>query len=249
MLFTRLKRLLPASVRAWLRTRRLRMRRLRARTSSVDFGRLHRLTPISRMFGSDRGRPIDRYYIEKFLNAHAADVRGRVLEMGDDSYIRKFGGDRVVQADVLHYVDGNPKATIVADLTRADHIPADTFDCIIFTQTLQMIYDAQAALRHLHRILKPGGVLLATSHGTSRICRREGVDDWGEYWRFTSQSLTRMAAELFGRENVQVTAYGNVLAAIAFLHGLATEELTQEELDSLDPDYEVIISLRAVKAK
>ena len=143
---------------------------------------------------------------------------------------------------------GNPKATVVADLTQADHIPADTFDCIICTQTLQMIYEPLAALRHLHRILKPGGVLLATSHGTSRVCRREGVDDWGEYWRFTSQSLTRLAAESFGRDNVNVTVYGNVLAAIAFLHGLATEELTTEELDSLDPDYEVLLALRAIKS-
>ncbi|HVM98425.1 MAG TPA: methyltransferase domain-containing protein [Candidatus Acidoferrales bacterium] len=249
MPFMWVKHFLPASLRGLLRARHLRIRRQWIRATGVDFGRMRRMTPISRVFGLDRGRPIDRYYIERFLHRHAADIRGRVLEIGDDRYIRQFGGDRVAQADVLHYVDGNPKATIVDDLTRAEQIPAETFDCIICTQTLQMIYDAPAAFRQLHRILKPGGVLLATAHGTSRICRREGTDDWGEYWRFTSQSLTRMAAEPFGRDNVLATPYGNVFAAIAFLHGLATEELTQEELDTLDPDYEVLLSLRAVKAK
>ena len=239
--------MLPARLRGWLRAKHLEYRRNLAQMSSVDFGELRRLAPISRMFGVDRGLPIDRYYIEQFLAAHASDIRGRVLEMGDDTYIRRYGGDRVTRADVLHYVAGNPKATIVADLSTDTDIPSGTFDCIICTQTLQMIFDVATALRQLHRVLKPGGVLLATAHGTSRVCRREGVDDWGEYWRFTSQSLDHLFAECFGRENFRVAAYGNVLIAIAFLHGLATEELSREELDTVDPDFEVLISVRAVK--
>jgi SAM-dependent methyltransferase len=208
---------------------------------------LRRLQAISKVFGFDRGLPIDRYYIEQFLSAHEADIQGRVLEMGDDFYTRKFGGARVLKSDVLHYVEGNPKATFVADLTRAEHIPSDSFDCIIFTQTLQMIYDVHAALRHLIRILKPGGVLLATSHGISKICRREGRDPWGEYWRFTTQSTQRLFEEVFPAPNVTVKAHGNVLAAIASLHGLAAEELRPEELGYVDPDYEVLITVRAVK--
>jgi SAM-dependent methyltransferase len=239
--------LLPVGFRRWLRATRLAYRRQLVRMTSIDFGDLRRLEPMSRMFGTDRGLPIDRYYIERFLGAHATDVRGRVLEFGNDTYIRRFGGNRVTQADVLHYVPGNPKATIVADVTKVDDTLVEIFDCIICTQTLQMIFDVRAALKGLNRMLKPGGVLLATAHGTSRICRREGVDDWGEYWRFTSQSLEHLVAEAFGQKNLQVTAHGNVLAAISFLHGLATEELAQEELDTVDPNFEVLISVRAVK--
>jgi SAM-dependent methyltransferase len=167
--------------------------------------------------------------------------------MGDAAYTRRFGGDRVTQSDVLHYVAGNPEATIVADLTAADHIPSDSFDCIILTQTLQMILNVRAALHHLHRILKPGGVLLATSHGTSRIARREGIDDWGEYWRFTAQSTRHLFGALFPADHLDIVTYGNVLSATAALHGLASADLTPVELDHRDPNFEVIVAVRARK--
>ncbi|MGH7893805.1 MAG: methyltransferase domain-containing protein [Candidatus Binatia bacterium] len=238
---------LPRGLRRWLRARQHRHRLQWPRRGSMDFGGLRRLTPVSRVVGFDRGLPIDRYYIERFLAAHADDIGGHVLEIGDDRYTRAFGGARVTRSDVLHVVGGNPKATIVADLTRADEVPSDTFDCIVCTQTLQMILDVEAALRHLARMLKPSGVLLATASGINRICRREGIDPWGEYWRFTTQSTRRLFARVFPPARVTAIAYGNVLAAVAFLHGLAAEELSREELDHDDPDFEVLVAVRAVK--
>ena len=160
---------------------------------------------------------------------------------------RKFGGDRVTKSDVLHYVEGNPEATIVGDITRVDELPADLFDCIIFTQTLHVIYDVHAAVRGLYRLLKPGGVLLATFPGLSKISRREGVDDWGTYWHFTAQGARQLFLEQFPESHMGVEVRGNVWVAIAFLHGLSTEELLPEELDYLDPDYEVLILVRAIK--
>jgi ubiquinone/menaquinone biosynthesis C-methylase UbiE len=71
--------------------------------------------------------------------------------------IYRFGGERVIQSDVLHAAAGNTTATIVADLTRADHIPSETFECIILTQTLQYIYDVRAAIGTLYRILSRVG--------------------------------------------------------------------------------------------
>ena len=214
----------------------------------VAYGGLRRLTPISPVFGLDRSLPIiDRYYIEEFLASHAADIRGRVLEMGDAAFTRRFGSDRVTRSDVLHYVPGNPEATIVGDLATADHIPSDRFDCIILTQTLQMIFDVRAALHHLHRILKPGGVLLATSHGISRIARREGIDPWGEYWHFTAQSTKHLFGALFPANHLQIVTYGNVLSAAASLYGLAAADLTSQELDHCDPNFEVIVAVRAQK--
>jgi len=212
----------------------------------VEFGNLRRLTPFSKQ-GFDRGLPIDRYYIEQFLSENALDIRGHVLEIGDDYYTRKFGGKRVKKIDVLHFVECNPKASIVADLTCAENIPSNTFDCIIFTQTLQMIFDTKKALYTLHRILKPSGILLATTHGISKIFRREGVDYWGEYWRFTTQSLQHLFREVFPTPNISIRSYGNVLTAIAFLEALASEELQKLELDYLDPDYEILLTIRAIK--
>ena len=213
----------------------------------IDLGDLRRVTPVSRSFGCDRGRPIDRYYIERFLSSHAADIRGRVLEFGDDQYTRQFGGSGVVESDVLHARPGNPGATIVADIAAAEHVPTGAFDCIVCTQVLMYLYDIKAALRTLHRILKPGGVVLASFPGISQISRYD-MDEWGEYWRFTSLSARRLFGEAFGPHNVVATAHGNVLAAIAFLHGLAVDELRTEELDHTDPDYELSIVVRAVKS-
>jgi hypothetical protein len=240
---------IPGEVRRWVRAQQRRHRIQWPRAGMVQFGSLRRLTPISRIFGYERGLPIDRYYEEQFLSAHSRDIRGHVLEMGDDAYTRRFGSDRITKSDVLHVAASNPKATIVADLTCADQVPSETFDCVIFTQTLQHIYDVRAALRHLHRILKPGGVLLTTANGICKISHRCSLDPWGEYWGFTVDSADRLFREAFPAGNLTVESHGNVLAAIAFLHGLAAEELRREELDYRDPDYEVLITVRAVKAE
>lgn len=213
----------------------------------VRFGDLGRLTPISRRWGKDRGGlPIDRFYIERFLQAHAGDIHGRVLEVQDASYTRRFGGERVTQSDVLHAVGGNHQATIVADLMSAPQIPSDTFDCIILTQVLLCIPDVRAAVRTVHRILRPGGVALVTLPGISQIARHD-MERWGDYWRFTTLSSRMLFECVFAPEAVQVEAHGNVLAAVAFLHGLSSTELRPEELSHTDQDYQLLITIRAVK--
>ncbi len=236
--------LLPISTHEWIRAK-LRGPDSSPRVGRVHFGGLRRLTPISRDFGFDRGQPVDRFYIEQFLAGHKTDIRGNVLEIGDDLYTRQFGGDQVIKSDVLHVIEGNPKATIVADLTHAEQIPDNSFDCILLVQTLQFIYDSRAALRNAFRILKPGGVLLATASGISHRSRDEWQDSW--YWNFTTRSLRRLMEETFPSAELTVAAHGNVLAATAFLQGLAAEELQAQELRHDDPQYELVIAVRAVK--
>lgn len=214
----------------------------------VRFGDLRRLKPISSDYGNSRGLEIDRYYIEKFLAEHSDAVHGHVLEIKHNAYTRKYGQDRVTKSDILHPVEGNPDATIVADLTKADHIPSNCYDAIIFTQTLQVIYDIRTVIATLYRILKPGGVLLATASGMAQLSL-EDFDKWGEYWRFTSLSARLLFEEVFSAGNVTVSAYGNVLAAISFLEGLASEDLKRAELDARDRSYEVLIAVRAIKPK
>jgi SAM-dependent methyltransferase len=250
---------LRALVRPWARPLRDWFKR---RTNRDAVREVRRLTPASRRHGWDRGGPIDRYYIEHFLRRHAGegeygvgDIRGRVLEIADDRYTRKFGsfasgrsarpGD-VTSSDVLDQGDANTRATIIGDLTREEDLPQDAFDCVICTQVLLIIFDFRAALRSLHRTLRPGGVLLMTNPGISRICRPD-VDLWGDYWRFTSLSIRRLLEELFPAENVKVEAYGNVRSAAAALYGLSAKELSAEERDLHDPDYEVTVAARAVK--
>jgi SAM-dependent methyltransferase len=208
-------------------------------------GDLRRVDPISLDFGYDRGSPIDRVYIEDFLARHSEDVRGQVLEVGGDECTRRFGGARVTVRDILHVDATNPRATIVGDLAEGTGIPSHAFDCIILTQTLHLVFDMRRAVATLHRILKPGGVLLITVPGVSSIDRGEWGGTW--YWSLTPPSLERLLAEAFGKAGVSVSVQGNVLAAIAFLHGLGDHELDAKELASRDPCYPVIVAARAVK--
>jgi SAM-dependent methyltransferase len=237
-----------AILASWRRRGRAALRSLLTPTPvGIDFGDLRRVTPISRHWGYDRGNPVDRYYIERFLGRNARHVRGRVLEVGDSAYTWRFGGKRVQRSDVLHVVEGHPDATIVANLAYADHIPTNSFDCIILTQTLHLIFEVEPAMRTLHRILSPGGVLLLTVPGISQTTDDEWRESW--FWSFTRASLGRLAGMVFGEDSYEVESSGNVLAATAFLYGLAMEELRRHELDVNDPDYPVTITLRAVKLR
>lgn len=243
-----LVRTLPLGLRRWVRKQQRRFHIHWPPLGKVDFGDLRRVKPVSSSFGMDRGQDISRYYIEKFLSDNAGDIKGRVLEFGDPAYTLKYGQACVIQSDVLSVVPGNPKATIVADLSKENSIPSNTFDCIICTQTLQMIFDVRHALRQMERILKPGGVILITTHGISQIGRFEGIDDWGEYWHFTSQSLRHLVHEFFPPAQAEIHGFGNVLAAVAHLHGLCSQDVTEEELDIRDPAYDVLIGARARKS-
>jgi hypothetical protein len=75
------------------------------------------------------------------------------------------------------------------------------------------------------------------------------MERWGDYWRFTTAAIQRLFGDIFGGEQVTVTTHGNVLAAISFLHGLAAHELTPAELDFHDPDYQLLVTARAVKGE
>jgi hypothetical protein len=223
-------------------------RKQRGRTpqaGSLSFGDFRRVDPVSRNYGLNRGTPIDRYYIESFLACHSEDIGGRVLEIKDAFYTRKYGGESVIKSDVLDIEENNRRANIVADLTRADDVPSNTFDTIICTQTLHLIYDAASAVKTLQRILKPGGILLATFPGISQTsCERFNEH---HYWAFTKLSARQLFEEAFPATSFEIGVHGNVLAAVAFLEGLAVRELSGEELDHHDPDYELVITLRAVK--
>lgn len=217
---------------------------LQPRVGEVDFGDLRRLAPISPDWGFDRGTVIDRYYIDRFMTRYAADVRGRVLEIGTDEMTHKYGGSRVTGGDVLHVTHSGPPVTIVGDLSSGAGIPPEAFDCVIVTQTLNVVYDVTAVVRTVRGILSPGGVALVTVPGITKISRYD-MDRWGQYWSFTTRSARRLFEAYFAADAVTVEAFGNVLSAMAFLQGLAAEELTQEELDYHDPDFETLIGIRA----
>lgn len=245
-----LKKIVPSPVRKALRDAKRRFqKKLLVIDALTDFAVLRRVTPYRRNFGAHRGQCIDRYYIEKFLAAHQADVHGHVLEIQTDEYTRQFGGSKVLKADILDLNPKNPLSTINADLAACPEIPDNTFDCVICTQTLLLIFDLNAAIAEVQRILKPNGVVLATLPGIAKVCEHHMTGGAGEdYWRFTAASANLLFSRCFGSQNVNVEPFGNVLSAVGFLHGLVTPELTSNELDFNDPEYQVLIGVRAVKA-
>jgi glycosyltransferase involved in cell wall biosynthesis len=214
---------------------------------AIDFGDLGSTRPVSSDFGWDRGRPVDRYYIENFLARHAREIAGRVLEIGDDAYSKRYGGPKITQQDVLHVEVGNPKATLVGDLVVPGVLPAETFDCIVLTQTLHMIFDLHAAVARLHEALKPGGILLLTVPGITQVDRYAWKSRW--CWTFTAVSLRRLFEAAFSPGSISVESHGNVFAAIAHLTGAVQEELDAPKLDVCDAAYPVILTMRAEKAR
>jgi SAM-dependent methyltransferase len=201
--------------------------------------------PVSRFFGDDRGTPIDRYYIENFLSRSSPSITGTVLEIASSKYTRQFG-QNVSNFEILHIDAANTEATIIGDLTNPATLPANKIDCFICTQTFNFIYNFSDAIKGAHQVLKPGGTLLATVAGISQISRYD-MDRWGDYWRFTTLSAKKEFENIFGQGNVEIDYYGNCLTAVSLIRGIATEELTKENLDIKDPDFEVIITIKATK--
>jgi SAM-dependent methyltransferase len=218
-------------------------RRLRRLVKPPWLGPLRRVRPLSETWGIERGTPVDRFYIERFLADHAADISGRMLEVGDARYATQFGRE-VSGVDVVDIRSTNTAATIVADLSDAEAIPANTFDCFVLTQTLQYVADVDAALVHVRRVLKPGGILLGTVPGLSALDRGHLDSD---AWRFTPRGCEILFARAWAGDDVEVAAHGNVLAATAFLYGIVQEELSPAELAADDERFPVIVSIRAVK--
>jgi SAM-dependent methyltransferase len=227
---------LLARLKRWLRGRPL---------GPIWLGGIGRTEPVDDGFGFGRGTPVDRYYVENFLSARRADIRGRVLEIGDRAYTTRFGGEAVSQSDVLHVHAANPEATIVGDLSQTGTLPRSTFDCMVITQTLHCIFDIAASVRELAAGLKPGGVALVTLPYITQIDRGEWHDTW--FWGIAPAAARQLFADVFGPENVEVTSFGNVYAATAFLQGLAFEEVNRRKLDVMDPAYPVLVTIRAVK--
>jgi SAM-dependent methyltransferase len=218
-------------------------KRVVARRNAVEWGELRRTEPFSRDWGAERGLPVDRVYIERFLERHAADVRGETLEIHSSTYTERYGGERVTTAHVLDVDGSNPAATIVGDLAAPETLGEGRFDCLVLTQTLQFVPDAASAIANAYRSLAPGGVLLLTVPAISQLER-----GWPDLWRWTPLGLERFLADALPPEaERELGADGNVLTAVAFLLGLVAADLRDAEYDVSDPFYPLILTARVRK--
>ncbi len=196
--------------------------------------------PSGRMFGLDRGNAVDRYYIERFLETNQGLIRGDCLEIAEDTYTKRYGGNRVSRSYVLH-INGWGHHAVKGNLATGEGIAEGVCDCAIITQTLMFIYDIQNAAKNIHRMLKKDGTALITVSGISQISRYD-ADNWGSFYSFHEDGVKALFEPLFGKENVRVESYGNVKTAVAMLYGMCREDLDLEDFKKNDRDYPVIIS-------
>src|SRR6266705_5088814 len=156
-----------------------------------------------------------------YLEAHKADIRGTALEIGTTETIRQFGRIAVTRAEAIDLSLHSPEVTVVADLSRADNVPSDHYDCFVNQFTMHLIYDAEAALYHSIRILKPGGVLLVNFPCVDYYFPR-GLDmHTGAplflFWWFTPIQVENLMRRLgLAQDQYELTIYGNLFARVAY---------------------------------
>jgi SAM-dependent methyltransferase len=213
-----------------------RARRLRHRPR---WGNLRRLEPFSRRYGVDRGTPVDRWYIQRFIDTHADDIRGHVVELADDRYASPRR-EAISELDILDIDSAHPRATIVADLAVPGALPHRAFDCAIVTQALQYVDSPATAVANLWESLAPGGVLLLTVPAIAKVDHDPAARD---AWRVLPGGMEELVRPLAGAQ-AEVHGMGNLLGAMAFLLGLAAEELGEDELAVHDPLYPIVTCAR-----
>ena len=212
---------------------------------TFDFGDLHRFEPVSWNYGFSRGAPIDRFYIERFLSVTArefvvASSRWKSERIRINSAARK---SLILMCCTCLQI--TLSATVVADLTDAPQIPSNHDHCLVLTRTLQYIDDTRAVLRTLHRILRPGGTVLATFPGLSRTSDPLWSASW--YWNFTSRSAKRLFGDVFNQAKLEVKGFGNLFVATAFLYGLVQADIPEEDFMHNDDGFEITIGVCARK--
>lgn len=202
--------------------------------------------PISFAAGRDRGTPVDRFFIERFINANSDRIRGAVLEVKDRGYTVRVGGSRVTRSDVVDVNRENKEANIISDIRNLKEIADNTYDCFIITQVLQYVDDLDAAVRESHRVIKPGGCLLVTAPTLGKL---DGQEDRvaGHYWRLTPDSARYLFEKHFSPEQLEIEGWGNVLVATSFLQGMALEEIPRSKLAIYDPFFTCGVTIRATK--
>lgn len=217
---------------------KLKQKKIRCKKKNVIYSIPHK--PISVFFGMERGLPVDRYYINKFLDMNSQYIKGTVLEVAGREYTLKYGSN-IERSISMHVCETSGENSIIANLETGEGVIEGLVDCFVSTQTLPFIFDVKTAAENTVRFLKKGGVALVTVSGITQISRYD-MDRWGHYWSFTTASLKRLFEECKDVESVEITSYGNVKSSVSGLYGLAVEDMNETDLTYHDEDYQQIIA-------
>ena len=143
--------------------------------------------------------------------AKTGAIRGRVLDAGSG----RGSWRAVICSGGAEYesIDLEPRGgdfpTWIGDVMSMPQVPDSSYDAVVSHQVLEHLPRPWAALAEFHRVLRPGGVLVASVPHLSR--RHELPRD---YFRFTQEGMASLLGDA-GFENIVVQPVGGLLA---FLH-------------------------------
>jgi SAM-dependent methyltransferase len=159
--------------------------------------------------------------LARWLRAQADELAGgppvRLLDVGCGvkPYFPFFAPvvSEYVGVDVVE----NPAAELIGPI---EALPVDdaTFDVVLCTQVLEHCDDPDQAVRELHRVVRSGGRVLASTHGV-QVYHPSPSD----YWRWTHTGLRRLFERNAEWKSVEIEPGAGSASALGMLLGVYTE--------------------------
>jgi SAM-dependent methyltransferase len=170
--------------------------------------------------------------VRRFLRPRLAAFAGRGLVLGVDA---EPGWTDVLPADA------DVKVRPVSGGLGREFAAAENFDWVVLDRCLQRVPEPKVALEEIVARLKPGAALITLVTGIARA-EPEGRRP---LWTVAPYAARRLHEERREFERVEVEQYGNVVLALAWLYRLPADDLTEQELATVDPAYPVLVGVTA----
>lgn len=206
---------------------------------AIDFGDFRGQLPFCPQFGSLRGTPIDRYYLDKFIAEIREEVVGNTLEIGGKKDNRLLYG--VNKAAPYLTMDLAGKGLdIIGDAHDISAVEKGSLDSVIIFNVLEHCQRPWVVVDNIYEWLKDNGQVFCMVPNAQRVHNFPK-----DYWRIFPDAIDSLFARFPHRK---LYIYGNPLTTIASYMGVAAEELKAEELDAAQENYPVASCIHARKA-
>lgn len=213
-------------------------RALLKRNISPSKPTLKAIKKYSNKFGFDRGTPLDLFYMMQiFDKVDKYKSYQNSLEFGDLNYSKLFNTKNMFVLTHPEYANGViDKNQIVFDLNSSNIYNGTFFDLIISTNVINFTHNPFVSIKHHFAMLNDNGTLVLTVQSSMPVSDYD-QKRWGDYWRLTMDSLAKLL-EGYPIE-YELYSFGSFTTSIAFLCGIAAEELELNVLDEHDHRYPI----------